>query len=261
MPPTFAAARNIASGRVSRHPALDLGLAASGRASARSTVRISQSSRCEPAHQRAADHAAMAGDPDALACDRSETRRAHSRHSRPLRPSARPTVEILVAPSPRTSSAKSVSCVQPSFLRALRRIAEQQVDLGRPEIARVDLDQHPRRSRRRCPSRSTPLPCQSIVHARLGEGPLDELAHRCASRRSPARSRPARPAAASATCRRHSRGHGPSRAWRRDCRDRARSCRPSSIAATARVILRVTKVSPRIGLSWLNRMPFEACMP
>ena len=34
---------------------------------ARSTVRISQSSRCEPAHQRRADHAAMAGDPDTLA--------------------------------------------------------------------------------------------------------------------------------------------------------------------------------------------------
>jgi hypothetical protein len=31
--------------------------------------------------------------------------------------------------------------------------------------------------------------------------------------------------------------------------------------ATLRVILRVTKVSPRIGLSWLNRMPFEANMP
>jgi len=27
------------------------------------------------------------------------------------------------------------------------------------------------------------------------------------------------------------------------------------------VILRVTKVSPRTGLSWLKRMPFEACMP
>ena len=36
---------------------------------------------------------------------------------------------------------------------------------------------------------------------------------------------------------------------------------PRWIAATARVILRVTKVSPRIGLSWLKRMPFEACMP
>jgi len=33
------------------------------------------------------------------------------------------------------------------------------------------------------------------------------------------------------------------------------------MAATARVILRVTKVSPRRGLSWLNRMPFDAWMP
>ena len=31
--------------------------------------------------------------------------------------------------------------------------------------------------------------------------------------------------------------------------------------ATARVILRVTKVSPRMGLSWLKRMPLLACMP
>ena len=31
-----------------------------------------------------------------------------------------------------------------------------------------------------------------------------------------------------------------------------------SMRATPRVILRVTKVSPRMGLSWLNRMPFAA---
>ncbi len=31
--------------------------------------------------------------------------------------------------------------------------------------------------------------------------------------------------------------------------------------ATARVTLRVTKVSPRIALSWLKRMPLEACTP
>ena len=30
-----------------------------------------------------------------------------------------------------------------------------------------------------------------------------------------------------------------------------------SMRATLRVILRVTKVSPRIGLSWLNRMPLR----
>jgi hypothetical protein len=29
----------------------------------------------------------------------------------------------------------------------------------------------------------------------------------------------------------------------------------------ARVILRVTKVSPRMGDSWLNRMPLLACIP
>ena len=31
--------------------------------------------------------------------------------------------------------------------------------------------------------------------------------------------------------------------------------------ATARVILRVTNVSPRRGLSWLKRMPLLACIP
>ena len=31
--------------------------------------------------------------------------------------------------------------------------------------------------------------------------------------------------------------------------------------ATARVILRVTKVSPRRGLSWLNRIPLQANSP
>jgi hypothetical protein len=31
--------------------------------------------------------------------------------------------------------------------------------------------------------------------------------------------------------------------------------------ASARVILRVTKVSPRVGDSWLNRMPLAANSP
>src|SRR2546429_620122 len=39
------------------------------------------------------------------------------------------------------------------------------------------------------------------------------------------------------------------------------SCRPARIFATARVILRVTNVSPRRGLSWLNRMPLQAYRP
>jgi hypothetical protein len=33
------------------------------------------------------------------------------------------------------------------------------------------------------------------------------------------------------------------------------------IRASARVILRDTKVSPRIGDSWLNKMPLHANMP
>ena len=35
-------------------------------------------------------------------------------------------------------------------------------------------------------------------------------------------------------------------------------CNPCAMAATARVTLRVTKVSPRSGLSWLKRIPLDA---
>jgi len=45
----------------------------------------------------------------------------------------------------------------------------------------------------------------------------------------------------------------PSRAWRRDGRDKSVASSPVSMRATLRVILRVTKVSPRIGLSWLKQ--------
>jgi hypothetical protein len=38
------------------------------------------------------------------------------------------------------------------------------------------------------------------------------------------------------------------------------SCLPKLISATARLILRVTKVRPRRGDSWLNRMPLLAKM-
>ena len=40
----------------------------------------------------------------------------------------------------------------------------------------------------------------------------------------------------------------------------SRSWTPALIRATARVILRVTNVSPRRGDSWLNRMPLTANM-
>ena len=38
-------------------------------------------------------------------------------------------------------------------------------------------------------------------------------------------------------------------------------CFPSEMSAAARVILRVTNVLPRRGLSWLKRMPLHANMP
>ena len=36
---------------------------------------------------------------------------------------------------------------------------------------------------------------------------------------------------------------------------------PAAISATARVILRVTKFSPRRGDSWLNRIPLQQYIP
>ena len=38
-------------------------------------------------------------------------------------------------------------------------------------------------------------------------------------------------------------------------------CNPRAMRATARVTLRVMKVGPRRGDSWLKRMPFDACTP
>jgi hypothetical protein len=39
-----------------------------------------------------------------------------------------------------------------------------------------------------------------------------------------------------------------------------RTCLPSLMLATAMVILRVTKISPRRGDSWLNRIPLQQNM-
>jgi hypothetical protein len=123
-------------------------------------------------------------------------------------------------------------------------------DRPRPALAGLGADS---------PSRRRPRLRQLIVMPTSGRPWLDEVAHQgrlaggqhvvvglscCSISHMP----------------RHIRGHGPSRAWRRCCPDRA--CPEAQLdGAAARVILRVTKVSPRSGLSWLNRMPFEAWMP
>ena len=85
-------------------------------------------------------------------------------------------------PSSDTSVGKSTSGSQPSLVRALRRVADQQIDLGRAEELRVLAH--------------VALP---VVDADLGEGTLDQLLDRCGSRRWRSRSRRARPAAASST--------------------------------------------------------------
>ena len=229
MPPTLAAARNTACGRAAPSQRSTCACRP-GRTPAAVAVRISQSSRCEPPHQRGADHAAMAGDPDPLAGERIDlvagAALAHAvvhgrlTLSRPLRPRC----------STWTRSASTISLHQvveaglvapAEACRAPCRVAEQQVDLGRAEIARVDLAPAPRRCAASMPFSSTPSPLPRDARGRRRRRRARRTRARCGSRRSRARSRPARPAAASATCPRHSRGHGPSRAWRRDCRGRA----------------------------------------
>ena len=204
----------------------------------------------QPAHQRAADHAAMARRrrPSCLSAQTGFLPLATSRRAIARSPA---TISL-------TSSAKVVFGFQPSFLRALLASPIRQIDLGRAEI---DAD--------RCEPAVLPdllvdagfldaLAAPLDAAADFGERQFRRIRAPSGSRRSPARNRRACRPAGSGACPRHNPWHGPSRAWRRDCRDRASLPDPVSMRATLRVILRVTKVSPRIGLSWLNRMPLEA---
>ena len=106
------------------------------------------------------------------------------------------------------------------------------------EIARVDLD------------------VLAASRARRAETPPRANSRTESTLRWRRRSRRARPAGASATSPRRSRPRSPSRASRPGCRGRA-SLQPGLMRAAARVILRVTKVSPRRGDSWLKRMPLR----
>ena len=61
------------------------------------------------------------------------------------------------------------------------------------------------------------------------------------------------------------RGAAPEHLWADSCygfcgSGIGRTCLPSLMLATAMVILRVTKISPRRGDSWLNRMPLQQNM-
>ena len=114
--------------------------------------------------------------------------------------------------------------------RALRRVADQQVDLGRAEEPLVLHDVVARSRARRARTR-----------ARRTRGPsgsrpveIDEVARR-------------RPAAASTTSPRRSRRRSPSRAAPRGCRDAARCRCPSLMRATPWLTLRSTNSSPRRG--------------
>ena len=179
------------------HPGVDLGLVAADRprCGPRSGSRSPRARAGAPAPsrpcrggrppRRACPSSGIAASVIAVALPSARGATARSRSSR--------TISA-------TRSSKLVSCRQPSFARALAGSPSS----GRPRSGGNSADR-PRpaavRSAASMPFSSTPSPRQSIVDADLGESLLDELAHRCASRRSPAHSRRARPAAASATCR------------------------------------------------------------
>ena len=128
----------------------------------------------------------------------------------------------------------------------LRRVTKQSLHLGRPEITRIDLDQYLAIRLRLIPFSSIPSPSQRTEY-RLPcrphrQNPAPNTAHP-----SKYRNHPAHPAATSTTASSHNPLHVPSRASNRDYPDTALSCRPSLMRATARVIFRVTNVSPRTG--------------
>ena len=115
------------------------------------------------------------------------------------RRAARASVEVGVDHH-RRPARRSRSCgFQPSIVWALRRVADEQVDLGRPEEAS-----------RRCTTYFSSRGRRGRTRARRTRAPS-------ASRRWRRRSRRARPAAASATSPRRSRRRSPSRAGRRGC--------------------------------------------
>ena len=106
------------------------------------------------------------------------------------------------------------------LLPRLAGVADQQIDLGRTEIGRDRCG--PRSCRISCRRRFPRRPCRATRSCgRPRQTPARRIRAPSASRRSPARNRRARPPAGSHACPRHNPWHGPSRAWRRDCRDRA----------------------------------------
>ena len=143
-----------------------------------------------------------------------------------------------------TSSLEAHLGLPAELLTGLGDVALQGVDLGRPVVAGIDLDV-----------------LLEVAEAGMLERRRQRTRARCASRRSRSRSRPARRRPSSAASRGRSRGRTPSRGGRRGCRGRACPGGPRLIRATARVIFRVTKVSPRRGDSWLKRIPLRDVHP
>ncbi len=167
-------------------PALDVLPAGRDRAPPGSAVRISQSS--EASRRTIADpvHAAMAGDPDALALAETSAQ-SWSCHAR--RYSRSTSTRSACDHLSDTSSETLILCVQPSFVRAFVAIAEQQVHFGRAEIARIDFDQHLARLRVLRPSRPPPCPRHTIERSDLARMRARRTHAPCGSRRSRARNR------------------------------------------------------------------------
>ena len=151
MPPTLAAARNTTCGRASANQPVDRGLIAQIDLAALDRQQFDVF-LAEPAHQRAADHAAMPGNEDRLALQLK-------RECLPLATSRR-----AIARSPATISLTSCGegrlGLPAELLARLAGVADQKIDFGRPEIDRIDANEGlaglacRRRSRRR--------PCRAI---------------------------------------------------------------------------------------------------
>jgi hypothetical protein len=136
-----------------------------------------------------------------------------------------------------TRSAKLVSAFQPSSLRAL--LAEQLIHFRGAKVASINLDQL-LAARGIEANFVVSVSFPGDVAANLGEGKLNELPH-----------------AVALACRQHE----VIRLLLLQNEPPKTSSKVCVTPVAAQVILRATKVSPRTGLSWLNRMPFAANRP
>ena len=140
-----------------------------------------------------------------------------------------------------TKSSNGVLGCQPSVAVALLQVADQQIDFGGPEEPLVDHD------------------VVFVVSPRCPKATAQNSRTLCVSPRADDVVVGFGSAAASATWHRRSRRRKPQSRFASRFPRASLGLRPSLIWAHRGLILRVTNSRPRRGLSWLNRMPDEAC--